>query len=64
MNQSGEKCAVMQRELSFCATMKANTRSTRSPYEIALEKGFVALKQFMAREGHCRVLRVLVWRLT
>jgi hypothetical protein len=38
--------------------MKANIRSSpRSPLEMAWEKGFAALNQFKAREGHCRVPR-------
>jgi hypothetical protein len=38
--------------------MKDNmTRDALSPYEIAWEKGFAALKHFKAREGHCRVPR-------
>ena len=38
--------------------MKANTDSQPSnPRELAWEKGFAALKQFKAREKHCRVPR-------
>ena len=38
--------------------MKDNmTRDALSPYEMAWEKGFAALKHFKAREGHCRVPR-------
>ena len=38
--------------------MKANTDSQPSnPRELAWEKGFEALKQFKAREKHCRVPR-------
>ena len=38
--------------------MKANTDSQPSnPRELAWEKGFAVLKQFKAREKHCRVPR-------
>jgi hypothetical protein len=53
-----ERIIVMQRELPSCAAMKANTDSQPSnPHEVAWEKGFAALKQFKAREKHCRVSR-------
>ena len=49
---------IMQREPLSCAAMKANTDSQPSnPHELAWEKGFAALKQFKAREKHCRVPR-------
>jgi hypothetical protein len=37
--------------------MKENTKSSVRR-ELAWEKGFVSLKQFKAREKHCRVPRV------
>jgi hypothetical protein len=47
-----------QREPS-CAAMKLDADSQRSnPRELAWENGFAALKQFKAREKHCRVPRV------
>jgi hypothetical protein len=47
-----------QREAPSCAAMKAITDSPPSdPRELAWEKGFAALKQFKAREKHCRVPR-------
>jgi len=53
-----KRIIVTQRELPSCATMKANTDSQPSnPRELAWEKGFAALKQFKAREKHCRVPR-------
>jgi hypothetical protein len=47
-----------QHEPPSCAAMKAKADSQPSnPSELAWENGFAALKQFKAREKHCRVPR-------